>query len=144
MLNISGSVIPNRNRIDSYTLSKSSCKSISSRIFDTIYKDLEVLLDIPSIEAIKVYSNYSIKITFLEFYTLSLYKGVLKLYDFNNELSRVVKDKDLTDKLTIVSEVLLHSILNSDHPDDILYNLRKRIVSHGLPLYKPNKEHRFF
>lgn len=143
MLNISELVASLRSctGIDSYTLSKSPCgrSSTYSYIFDTIYKDLEVLLDIPSIEVIKVFNNYSIMITFLGFYTLYLSEGVLKLYDFNNELSRVLKDKDLTDKLTIVLEVLLHSILNSDHPDDILYNLRKRLVSYGLPLYKPNK-----
>lgn len=150
MLRRSGLDVPEHfySTIISYTFTKSpnriASMGTSSLIFYTIYKDLEVLLDIPDIEAVTVFNNYNIIISFLGFYSLYLYEGVLTLYDFDNELSRVVKDKDLADKCTIVSEVLLHSILNSDPPDEVLYTLRKRIVSLGLPLYNPNKELRFF
>lgn len=125
------------SKLNYYTFSKSPCNDISTLIFNTIYKDLEVLLNIPYIESIEVTKNYDITISFLGHFILYLYEGVLKIYDYNNDRSRVVKNKDLADKCNIVAEVLLHSMHYSDPPDDILYTLRKVLVIYGFPTSIP-------
>lgn len=125
------------SKLNYYTFSKSPCNNISTLIFNTIYKDLEVLLNIPYIESIEVTKNYDITISFLGHFILYLYEGVLKIYDYNNDRSRVVRNEDLADKCNIVAEVLLHSMHYSDPPDDILYTLRKVLMIYGFPTSIP-------